>query len=80
MSQYYNIRVGYIHDEDYYGWIKLCYKLKNLGLLDANATPYEFNCEAEGDFWLIFEVIKKGDNPYKYIPEGYRKKELELNE
>ena len=68
MSQYYYIKVGGIHEEDYDGWLNLCKKLKTMGLLDDSAIALEYDAEAEGAFRFIFEAVKRNDpDPERYI-------------
>ena len=71
MSQYYSIKVGSIHDEDYQAWLTLCLRLHDAGLLDDNAVAMEFSNEVDGGlFYCIFEAVRNGDpNPERYIPK-----------
>lgn len=68
MSQYFSIKVGFIHDEDYQGWLDLCLKLKSVGLLDDDSEAYEFSWVIDdGIFHDIFEAVKKGEDASRLI-------------
>jgi len=74
VSQYYSIKVGNIHDEDYYGWLDFCKRLKKIGVLDHHAVAMELTWEAVGTFNQIFEAVRLDDpHPERYIPDGYKK-------
>lgn len=70
MSQYYSIRVGNIHDEDYEGWIKLCSRLKTAGLLDEEAEMMDYHMEADHyTMWQILQAFIYDDpHPERYAP------------
>ena len=71
MSQYYQLMVGNVHEEEYFGWLRLCGDMHELGLLEGAIL-----CEVRQPYGgegttqqLIMEAIKKGDpEPERYIP------------
>lgn len=73
MSNYYSVTVGFVHDEDYEGFIELCEKLKALDLLDDyNTLMVNSDIVYESDNDIMFELfksIKNDENPYKILEE-----------
>ena len=69
MSQYYNIRVGYVHEERLDEWVVLCERLHSIGLLDEDAEPMEFSFELEGRARSIFDMVRLGQDPRGLLTE-----------
>ena len=71
MSQYYSMKIGNIHDEDYKEWLEMCKKLKSVGLLDEYSMMMDGYTERSGGtMWLIFQAFLHDDpNPERYLVE-----------
>ena len=70
MSQYYNMRVGFVHEERLDEWVALCEKLHSVGLLDEHAVPMEFEGEMEGRGRSIFDMVRLGQDPRGLLSES----------
>ena len=76
MSQYYSIRIGYVHEEDYETWYLMCRLLHECGLLDEETKVFECGQweSTDNEFFQMLDAFRKGDDhPERYVADFARK-------